>query len=193
MPLTPEEAALHLKDAETATRRSAQAYGYAKSSPHLILWGIIWMAGYLATDLTPLMAGWLWLVLIVAGSIGSSWLGWRSRPKIKTDETDHRSSLVVTLKMLGLMAAILAFITAVYTLFGPPTGIQMAAFPALLVGLVYVCIGLFGLGMRIAVTGAAIFVLTLGGYYLLPQYFLPWMAFVGGGALIAGGLWLRKI
>ena len=37
----------------------------------------------------------------------------------------------------------------------------------------------------------AIAVLTLVGFFWLPQLFLLWMAVVGGGALIFAGLWLR--
>ena len=33
--------------------------------------------------------------------------------------------------------------------------------------------------------------LTVGGYFWLAPYFMLWMAGVGGGALILGGLWLR--
>ncbi|HVB86508.1 MAG TPA: hypothetical protein VNK23_07585 [Candidatus Dormibacteraeota bacterium] len=47
--------------------------------------------------------------------------------------------------------------------------------------------------MRMAILGFAVGALTAGGYFSLPQYFLLWMAGVGGGALILGGLWLRKV
>jgi hypothetical protein len=47
------------------------------------------------------------------------------------------------------------------------------------------------IGSRLAVTGLALAVLTLVGYYLFPAYFLLWMAVVGGGALILAGAWLR--
>lgn len=33
--------------------------------------------------------------------------------------------------------------------------------------------------------------LTVGGYICLQPYFLLWLAGVGGGALILGGIWLR--
>jgi len=51
-------------------------------------------------------------------------------------------------------------------------------------------IGLFG-APRLLVTGIGVYVLTLAGYFLLPQIFQLWMAAVGGGGLIIGGLWLR--
>jgi hypothetical protein len=35
--------------------------------------------------------------------------------------------------------------------------------------------------------------LTLGGFFYLPQHFLVWEGFVGGGALILAGLWFRRV
>ena len=34
--------------------------------------------------------------------------------------------------------------------------------------------------------------LTTLGYFMLPEYFRYWMAAVGGGGLIVGGLWMRN-
>ena len=61
---------------------------------------------------------------------------------------------------------------------------------SLIVALFYFLGGLW-IGSRLAVTGLALAVLTLVGYYLFPAYFLLWMAVVGGGALILAGVWLR--
>jgi hypothetical protein len=41
--------------------------------------------------------------------------------------------------------------------------------------------------------GVVVAALTLIGFFGLPQYFLLWMAVVGGGALILGGFWLRSV
>jgi hypothetical protein len=35
-------------------------------------------------------------------------------------------------------------------------------------------------------------VLTIVGFFVLPAIFMLWMAVVGGGALVLGGLWLRR-
>lgn len=192
MPLTPEEAALHLKEAESAISRSAHAYRYATSSPHLILWGVIWVIGYLATAVLPAYGHMVWIALIAFGCIGSMYLGRHCAVRNRVETAPKKSGWLAFGRGLTLVVSIFAFMCAVYAIFGPPNGMQMAAFPALLVGQIYICIGLFGLGTRIAITGAAIFVLTLVGYFLLAPYFLPWMAFVGGGALIVSGFWLRK-
>jgi hypothetical protein len=47
------------------------------------------------------------------------------------------------------------------------------------------------MGWRLVVIGAALTALSLFGYYEVHQYYLAYMGVVGGGALIASGLWLR--
>ena len=67
----------------------------------------------------------------------------------------------------------------------------MGAFVPMLMAAIYMVMGLW-LGWRYSAIGGALAVLTLGGFFLLPVHFLLWMAFVGGGALILTGLWLRS-
>jgi DNA-binding MarR family transcriptional regulator len=66
-----------------------------------------------------------------------------------------------------------------------------AVFP-LLVALWYALLGIWRRGMRMALLGLVLGLLTVAGYFWLAQYFLLWMAVVGGGALILGGFWLRR-
>ena len=82
MNLSPGQAAESLKEIERTQRRSAEAQGYAHSSPQFILWGLIWMAGYAGTSLLPNYGfvhgiSWLWLGLIV---IGRGWSGTAHTP-----------------------------------------------------------------------------------------------------------------
>lgn len=183
MTLTPAEAASHLKEAEAMQRRSARAYGYRCFSPHLILWGIVWVLGYGATYFFPHAANLIWPCLCLPAWFLSAYLGQKNRV---------RQPAGYGWRMLGLIGAICIFFVTLYALIGPVTGPQAAALPAFVVGLVY-----FGIGIwtkpRLAVTGAVIYLLTLGGYFLLAPYFLLWMALVGGGGLILGGLWMRKV
>lgn len=183
MSLTPQEAALHLEDAARTGKRSAQAFGYGKASPHLLLWGAIWVLGYGASDVFPYQAGQIWLVLNLFGTAGSVALGARSADKFAA-----RKTWIV----VGAVLTLLAFLASLYAIVGPLNPAQYAAIPALMVACGYTCMGLW-LGVRMLVTGILIFALTLGGYFLLHQHFLLWMAFVGGGSLILGGLWLRKV
>ena len=68
---------------------------------------------------------------------------------------------------------------------------QIGAFIPLVVAAGYALRGIWG-GTRFFVAGGAIAILVLVGYFLLPGYFDPWMAAVGGGALVLAGIWLRR-
>ena len=185
MSLTSKEAAETLSDVEQASRRSAQAFGYRKASPHLILWGLVWLIGYSATDLRPADANLIWLALVAAGCAISFLVGYKNRPIRATNNINGW-------RMLGLVAIVLVFIGATFTIFGHVSGMQIGVFTPILVGAIYAGVGLW-LGLRFVVTGLAIIALTLGGYFYLPEHFLLWMAFVAGGGLILAGVWLRTV
>jgi hypothetical protein len=180
MSLSSKEAAETLSDVEQAARRSARAFGYSKAAPHLIMWGVIWVIGYSATDLAPQLSNWIWAVLLAAGCVGGYVLG-RGR---------ERSPRLW--RFFALFGVVLIFIASTYTIMRPVHGPQLAAFPALLTGAVYAGLGLW-LGTRYLITGLAIIALTLGGFFFLHEHMMLWMAFVGGGAMMLTGLWFRQV
>jgi hypothetical protein len=57
--------------------------------------------------------------------------------------------------------------------------------------LVYSIAGLW-VGQAFVAIGLGIIVLTLTGYFLAGDGFDLWMAFVNGGGLMLGGLWMRR-
>jgi hypothetical protein len=82
-------------------------------------------------------------------------------------------------------------ITSVLTIFFPFSGMQIGSLFPLVIGWAYVVLGIW-MGARLAIMGLLIVAFTLVGFFYLPAYFMLWMALVGGGGLIAGGLWLRS-
>jgi hypothetical protein len=184
MSLSSKEAAETLSDVEQASRRSARAFGYRKASPHLILWGLIWLIGYSATDLRPADAGLIWLALVVVGCAISFFLG-------RKDKSAKAAGQGNGWRVLGVAAIIFVFVGATFAIFHV-SGMMIGVFTPLLVGAIYAGMGLW-LGLRFVVTGFAITALTLGGYFYLPEHFLLWMAFVTGGGLILAGIWFRTV
>jgi hypothetical protein len=87
---------------------------------------------------------------------------------------------------------VILFISAIFAIMPPRTSAQIAAFFPILVALFYLLIGIWTRGARMIVLGLAVGALTLFGYFYLPVYFLLWMAVVGGGGMILGGIWLRS-
>lgn len=183
MAIQREEAASALNNVENAGRQSARAYRYQQASPHFFLWGAIWVVGYGATygGLRPVM---VWPALVVLGILGSFWLGWR---------TGAKSSRAYAWRYVTTVLAAFLFIEALLTILPPKSGLQVDALFPLLVALAYAILGVWTGGTRIAWLGLALAALTVGAYFWLPQYFLLWMAAVGGGALILGGVWLRRV
>lgn len=177
------QAADALHAIEDTQRRSAVTYGYRRTSPYLFLWGAIWIVGYTGVYLRPHWWA-LWPTLIVLGIAGSFLAGGSSSAK-----GSHAEGL-----RYGATAVILfLFFWATFAILPPKTGVEVGAFLPIFVGLGYALYGIWALAPRILVLGLALGVLTVGGYFYLPAYFLLWMAALGGGGLILGGVWLRGV
>ena len=68
---------------------------------------------------------------------------------------------------------------------------QMGTFWPIYFMLVYTIVGLW-VGRAFVAIGGSIIALTLIGYFFVGGAFDLWMAFVNGGGLILGGLWMRR-
>jgi hypothetical protein len=154
--------------------------GYQSASPHLILWGVVYALGYLAGYRWPAQAGLPWLVLVPLAAIGDILIARRDR-----GAGDWTIFAI-------LFATFLAFVVATACIMQPQYPNQMAAFVPLVVACCYIAFGAWA-GRRIMYSGVALGVLTLFGFFALPSIFLLWMAVVGGGALVLGGVWLRQV
>ena len=183
VPVSPQEAASTLSDISKTEQRSSTAYGYRQASPHLILWGFIWLIGYgaMAAHVTwP----YLWLVLVAIGTAASLWIGARTA-KAWGGRSDWRGGATAFVVFL--------FITAVFAILPPRTDIQFGAFFPILVALFYAVVGIWARAPRMLIAAAALAALTMFGFFELKAQFELWMAIVGGGGLILGGLWLRSV
>ena len=180
--VSPQQAADALLDVRRAQHRLSVLRGYEYGAPHFLLWGCVWVAGYASTALWPANAGVIWLVLDALGVLGGLLIV-RATP---SDGTRSAKSW----RFLGSGATILAFILATYYVLAPSSGPQFAAFPALVMAVAYVLVGLWR-GPRWIVVGLVVGGSTVIGYGLLHQYFMLWMAAVGGGSLLLTGLWMR--
>jgi hypothetical protein len=183
MPLSPDEAADTLRDISLTESRSAKAYGYHMMSPHLFLWGLIWMAEYSGFYFNPRLS-WLFSALSVVGVVGSFVIGWRMK--------DGRSDAYGWRYGATIFAAFL-FAAAIFAIFHPTSDKQFGAFFPLLVALLYILMGIWSSALRMGVTGVVLGVVTVVGYFYFPATFTLWMAIAGGGALILGGLWMRSV
>ncbi|PCE28009.1 hypothetical protein BWP39_05760 [Paraburkholderia acidicola] len=182
MSLSSEQAAQALREVEAVGQHSGQLYRYQRIAPMLMLWGVIWLIGFGLTDITPAHANFIWIALDVIGVSGCIYLGQRGK---------HEGRAGTSWRWLASILSIFAFYILALVIFQPATGMQSAAFIALIVSLFYV-LGGFWLGARFAIAGALLAALTLIGYFMLAAHFALWMAVAGGGALMLAGLWLRR-
>jgi len=195
-----EEAAQMLREVESIGTRSGQLRSYRYAAPQLMLWGVLWLIGYSASDLAPTYAGQVWIGITVFWALLYFFYFTRRgamAPASNTAATPMRSAEAARiqrrfrLRFFGLyaVACLLIFGTA---LIMRPQGIEMAAYVPLLLACIYMGAGIWGGGRRYVAIGAVLAVLALAGYFLLPSHFLLLMAVGGGGALLLTGLWLRS-
>ena len=189
MTLSPAQAAENLKDIAKTERRSAEALRYSRFSPFLFLWGAVWAAGYLGSaTLPPHVYGPLWFGLDFAGLAGCAVIGYRQNKGQPTDSEGRRKGR----RFFASFFIIFLFIIATFAVMGPVRPLQQAAFWPLVIAMFYAIMGLWA-GARLLITGLALTVLTLGGFFFLREYFMYWMAVTGGGSLILAGFWFRQV
>lgn len=198
MTLSPSEAAETLRDITAVQTHSQRAYAYREASPHLLIWGVLWAVGYGLTAALPRHGDAIWIAVITIGFLAGYAVSFRAAVRRDTQagtplaEARRRAAakLVWTFNAIWFIAAM--FVAASLAVMSPVNGRQIGAFIPLVLAAAYAVMGLW-LGRRFTIAGAVLAALTLGGFFLLPVYFSLWMAVVGGGALILGGLWLRRV
>jgi hypothetical protein len=182
MTISKEQAESALHDLAQVGQRSATLYKYTKMSPHLILWGCVWMAAYGLSDVLPSQTGLIWLI---ADSVGAAMSVYLARGNAQTGGKANRRVALVVL-------TIVAFTMATAAILPPHSGRQVTAFIPLVIATTYILLGIWH-GGRLVILGMAIGALTLLGFFLLSSHFDLWMGAIGGGALILGGAWLKRV
>jgi uncharacterized membrane protein YeaQ/YmgE (transglycosylase-associated protein family) len=181
--IDPREAASALSDIDSVVRRVRQSRIYNIASLIMIMWGVLTFAGYLNSYLLPRSAGYGWIAVYVAGIVGS----------VAISAFQHVRSGVRTfdIRMLVAFLLFIAFGAFCSGVLGHLTPRQMGTFWPIYFMLVYTIAGLW-VGQAFVAIGLGITALTLIGYYFIGNAFDLWMAFVNGGGLILGGLWMRR-
>jgi hypothetical protein len=177
------EASEALTEINEIARRVRQSTIYNLASLMMIMWGVLTFAGYVVSWLSPRNAGYAWLAIYVAGFAGS----------FVVSAFDHARTRIRTFdfRMLTAWLLFIAFGIFFSVWLGHFTPRQMGTFWPIYFMLVYTIAGLW-VGQAFVAIGLSIIVLTLTGYFLIGDAFDLWMAFVNGGGLVLGGLWMRR-
>jgi cation transport ATPase len=177
------EAVAALNDIEQIARRVRQSTIYQLSGLLIAMWGVLVFAGNLATWLSPRTAGYAWIAVYLAGIVGSFAVSAYDRARTGVRSFDMRM-----LAALLLFFAFGFFCTLGLAHFTPR---QQGTFWPIYFMLAYTLVGLW-VGPAFVAIGLGITALTLIGYFFIGEAFPLWMAFVNGGGLVLGGLWMRR-
>lgn len=185
MQIDPASARSALDDIALVEARTAQAAIYGASSAMAILWGIVVAVAYVANQYLPGIVGATWLVAWTTGFAGSAFISWRWK---RASSKQHR----VTIRFVAAQMVLILFGFLFLWLLPPSSPRQVAAFFPLVFMMGYVIAGLW-LGRFFVVCGILVSALTVLGYLYSGPWLPLWMAIANGGALIAGGLYLRRV
>jgi len=186
MTMNPQDAAAALSEVEQTQWRSSRSLGYRIASRHMILWGAVWLVGYSLMGVLAADDWWkIWLPADLVGVGGSMWIGLSRSGR-------NPAARGETWRSLALSALGGVFLGVVYLLFQPRTVEIYQVFPAIIVGGLYTCIGLFRMPRFLAI-GVWIFAAALVGHVFMKPWLALWLAGAVGGAMILGGFWLRKV
>jgi len=178
-----EEALAAIQGVAQKTRHSI-ASGSAHIS--LITTGIVWLIGFTATQfLSPPLIIWIWIVTSIIGSALAIFIGIRTGKRVRT------ASSAVTGKRIAIFWMLLTlFALGIIAVAHPIDGKQIT-----LVIILFAMIGQMGMGLLLSFSATwwtvPVATVALLGYFLVPDWFYLWMGLLGGGVMIALGLYIH--
>jgi len=179
-----EESLAAIQQVVQKTRRSIADSGY---STMLIITGIVWLIGYLGTQfLTGPIVVAIWVSVSLLGGALATILGIRRGKRLRNPATS------ITTRRIGLFWLLLAlFCAALIAVAWPMDGKTLTIFIILFILLGQMAMGLI-FSFRTVWWVLPISALALVGYFFVPAYFYLWMALLGGGTMIALGLYIQS-
>jgi hypothetical protein len=177
-----KEAREALSDIEEMVRRVRQSQTYDIASLIMILWGVLVFAGNIATWLWPRDGDQIWIAINAVGVVATL-----ATIYVRAEARSF------DVRMLVAYLLFFAFGYLCTKVLGDFTPRQLGTFWPIYFMLFYAIAGLW-LGYAFVLIGVGISILTLIGYFYVDgEAFSLWMAFINGGGLLLGGLWMRRI
>jgi hypothetical protein len=183
MTIDPNEAASALGDVANVERRTREALYYGGASSILILWGVAWTIGHGITFFAPAIANAAWTLINIVGTAASLLIGYTR---------SHRRSRPWDWRLGGAFVVMVVFGTFTQWLLGGTQWREISVFWVVLVMASWIIAG-FWIGRFFIGCGAAVVLFALADYAWGGAWFNLWMGAIGGGALVAGGFWLRRV
>ena len=186
MNVSPSEAEESLAAIQSITQKTRHSIASSGAHISLIVTGIVWMIGFICTQfLSGAIVAYIWIGMSILGSLLASVLSIRRGKHVRSP------SAAATTKRISLIWLLLAvYCVAAIAVAWPMDGKELTVFIVL-----FVLIGWLVMGLLLSIIsiwpGLIIIALVLIGYFLLPGIFYLWMGILGGGGLIALGLYIR--
>lgn len=174
------DAAQARKDIDAIAQRARAFHAYATMGPALAVWGGVWLAMFLPRAAQWPAAGSISAVALVIGVAVSILTGVRSRRPAPTGP-----------RAQGVGAVFGALLLAITAIVAPLDAQAAGAIVGLTVAAAYGVAGVIA-APRLAGLGLVLAVVILGAWFGLRPAFDLVLGLAGGGALIAGGLWLWR-
>ncbi|HEY2710283.1 MAG TPA: hypothetical protein VGI95_19755 [Caulobacteraceae bacterium] len=187
MTISKDDAALALSEIDAAGGRLREVTAYAQAAPFLVIWGLVWMACDLTDQFAPAFGyRYGWTLGVVLGTLASTAVG------VSMGRKKAQSANAGSWRYFASWLAIAGFIVSLFLVIPVTSGREVHSVFGLLFGFIYIVMGIWT-GWRLVALGAALIALTLIGFYEIGHWYPLFMGLVSGGALLLGGLWLRRI
>jgi hypothetical protein len=186
MNISPDEAEEALDAIQQVTQKTRRSIANSGAYIFLIITGIVWLVGFMATQfLTGPIVAFIWIGISLLGTAVSIPLGNRVSSRVRSPAFSASAKRAIFFWLLLILYGM-----AVIAVARPAEGKQMT-----MLIILFVMIGQMAMGLLISFSATwwalPITALALAGYFLLPDYFYLWMAVLGGGGMIALGLYIR--
>ena len=187
MNVSPSEAEQALAAIQIMMKKTRRAISSSGAYGFLIVWGIIWLLGFMGSQfLRQEIAGYSWIVLDSLGGIASAILGIRMNRAVRSPSSAASGKRIAFFWLLLFL-----YCVATAAVSWPADGRQLSMYIILFVMVGWLAMGLL-LSFASILPGLAITALALISYFLLSDVFYLIMAVLGGGGMIALGLFIRS-
>ena len=183
---TKNDAETALRDAGKAEEHSLTLFHYEMASPYLLLWGALWIIAGIISVMSPENTGTGWIILNSIGIAATGYLVVGDSRRAGSHDTRNE-----VLRYMATVVVLALFLTMTFAIFNPVSGIQIQSFITVLLATIYMILG-FWTGYRLTVIGAVLACLVIGAIMYTPSLLPSLVSVLGGGALILGGLWMRR-
>jgi hypothetical protein len=187
MNITPDEARAALDDIRRVTAKTRELQN--SWAHYMILWGTLWTIGFLASQFFPPWINWIWIVLIVIGMAGSYIITHVNAQHMRLTPGSQAAS---NNAKIGISCGVLYGFTILWLVVFQFNSAQTGVLWITVVMFIFIIFGIWYQMPSSIVVGVGITVMSLLGYYLLPNYFFLWVAVFAGLPLIIEGLYILR-